>query len=163
MARIAPLLTALATLALALSGCSGGDDDSDPLPTDMPMNMDLQTHFEFGPSVGCLGTELATGGLNCVSFTQGPAMMPVDGFWLELDANYAGLDFTSTVGNELGDSDCWFVGDDATTILADAHNGAAVCSGTVPDEAAWLFIYSYAAPSTAITVDFTLPDMMSGA
>ncbi|HLF16830.1 MAG TPA: hypothetical protein VI796_05300 [Candidatus Thermoplasmatota archaeon] len=161
------LLALLLATAFLLAGCSGdgdsSDDGSDGTGTDDGGNggsggdrpVPEQTEFTFGPSLGCEGA--AQPGA-CISFAAGTAAPAVDGHWLALGEAYWDLDFTSTVNSVQGDSDCYFVAADAMTILGDASSGAGPCGGTVPDEAGYLFLYSYVDPSQGMTVTFLLPE-----
>lgn len=104
--------------------------------------------YEFGPSAGCIGDTDT-----CVSREAGPDEPPVDGFWVPLDERYVGAFMTTTIESARGDSDGWFIDADGATIT-DVHNGADAAEGSVPPGAAWLFVFSYADPSTAMTVSF---------
>jgi PKD repeat protein len=115
------------------------------------------SHFEFGSAAGCAGDILAEAGHKCISYDEGPSAQAVDGHWVPLDSRYWGKSFTSAMTPEqYTDTDCEFVASDAETSLGEAHNGAGPCQGVVPLGAAWIFIYSYAAPHQTLTVDFTL-------
>ncbi len=117
--------------------------------------------FTFGASkAGCVGdvhSFVSQVPLNCVNFQGGPSSPQVDGFWQPLDDRYVGRSFTSTIAtsNPLPDSDCYFVAPDAKTIVGDCTNGGNPAAGTVPAGTGWMFIYSYAAPSSSIVVTFT--------
>lgn len=114
-------------------------------------------HFEFGQAAGCAGDILAEAGQKCVSYAEGPSGQTVDGHWVPLDSRYWNKAFTSAmVPEQYTDTDCEFVASDAQTSLGEAHNSAGPCQGVVPLGAAWIFIYSYAAPHQTLTVDFTL-------
>lgn len=108
------------------------------------------THFEFDESLGCAGD---AGADKCISFQGGPDASGIDGYWLALDERYWGLQLTSTVDSAVGDSDCAFT-DAARAIIGTANNSNSPCAGPVPDGAAFLFIYPYAAPALGMTVDF---------
>jgi PKD repeat protein len=123
-------------------------------------------HVEFGPSFGCVGN---LGADVCLSFQGGPDSTGIDGHWLSLQAAHAGLHLTSLTrqsplgpvgvpvfGSVGADSDCVFT-DAALAILGDADNASGSCDGIVPEGAAFLFIYPYAAPATEIVVDFVTP------
>lgn len=108
--------------------------------------------FEFDPSAGCLG-DIGT----CISREGGPDASGIDGFWLELTDAYWGFLATITEpGNNLGDTDCQFYAPDASTVVGDASNGGDTCTGVVPDGTGWLFLYSYAEPSSGMTLEFTV-------
>lgn len=114
------------------------------------------THFEYGESWGCDGS---TGEPACVDFLAGPPGSDIDGHWIELGEPYWGLALTSTVdqgGLLLADSDCVFTDADVA-IIGDANNGSDPCTGTVPEGAAWLFIYPYGVGAFGMTVDFGVP------
>jgi len=111
-----------------------------------------ETHFEYGPTAGCVGDVTPT----CISRELGPTEEPVDGVWQPLDERYWGLAFTSTVDNVRGDSDCWAVDADMNNLADDLNGQAGPCAGTLPEGTAWLFIYSYAEPAPSMTLDFTL-------
>lgn len=115
-----------------------------------------QLVFEFGPSIGCAGDVLQAGGADCPTAVLGPGSTGPDGFWVPLDERYWGLSMVATadVPNVLGDTDGFFVRDDGTKMNADVNNGAGPAQGSVPDSAAWLFVYSYALPSQSMTVTF---------
>ncbi|MEK6985708.1 MAG: hypothetical protein AABX89_04945 [Candidatus Thermoplasmatota archaeon] len=111
------------------------------------------TVFEFPESFGCVG-DLAT----CFVLEMGPDASGIDGFWQVLDERYWGYLATNTAtGNVLGDSDCNFYAPDATTVLGEGNNGGAACTGIVPEGTGWILLYSYAEPSTGMTLEFTLP------
>lgn len=115
------------------------------------------THFEFGQAAGCAGDILAEAGAKCASYDQGPSGQTIDGHWVPLDNRYWNKAFTSAMTPaQYTDTDCEFVASDAETSLGEAHNGAGPCQGVVPVGAAWIFIYSYAAPHETLTVDFTI-------
>ena len=107
-------------------------------------------HFEYPESFGCAG-DVAT----CVSREGGPDASGIDGFWQELDDRYWGLGFAVT-GGAAGDSDCQAFDADQNN-LGDFSNGGSECTGVLPDGTAYLFLYSYAAPSLGLTLDFTVP------
>ncbi len=131
------------------NGGSGGDGNATQNRT-----LPEQLEFTFGPSLGCEG---ATAQGACVSFQAGPGVPAVDGFWVALGEPYWGLSFTSTISTVTGDSDCYFV-NDALEITGDASQGASPCAGTVPDGAAYLFLYPYVEPSQGMTMTFTVPE-----
>lgn len=106
--------------------------------------------FEYPESFGCVG-DFAT----CVSREEGPGASGIDGFWQELDDRYWGLTFAVS-GGANGDSDCQAFDADQTE-LGDFSNGGGECTGVLPDGAAYLFLYSYAAPSLGMTLEFTPP------
>lgn len=154
------LLALLVAGLVAFAGCLGGDDNGDDGPTDEPEPTEdpqedpapEQLEFSFGPSAGCEGS--LTGAGNCVSFQGGPSASGIDGHWLSLDESYWGLQFTTTIDSQTGDSDCYFVAEDETTILGNAHNGSSPCEGSVPDDTAFMFLYSYVEPATGMTITF---------
>lgn len=137
-----------------------GDDP--PLPP---------AHFEFGESFGCApASDYAAAPFSCLSFQGGPEATGFDGHWLALDERYWGLALTSVteqspvgpvdvpqLGTVGADSDCSFVKADTTTLLGDGNNGEFSCTAVVPVDAAFLFIYPYAAPGFSITLDFSFP------
>jgi PKD repeat protein len=114
--------------------------------------------FTFGASkAGCIGDAYAADGvLNCINFQGGPDSPQVDGFWQALDARYTGKSFTSTIttASPAADSDCYFVAEDASTIVGDCTNGSDPAAGKVPAGAAWFFIYPYATPASEMVVTF---------
>jgi hypothetical protein len=121
-----------------------------------------QLHFEFGESLGCASDANAlTGGSvppNCVSFHGGPDATGIDGHWLELDERYWGLAFVATADVPDGeDSDCFLLAPDATTIVADGHNGGGPCTGVVPEGTGWIFLYPWGTPALGMTLDFAAP------
>lgn len=120
-----------------------------PAPQEPEPEMPEKLSWEFGPSAGCAGDTGA-----CISLAAGPDQPPVDGFWIELDERYWGLSFTGTAENQRTDSDCWFIKDDGETKNGDANNADGPCAGTVPAETKWIFLYSYAEPATAMTLEF---------
>ena len=108
--------------------------------------------FEFDPSAGCAG-DLAT----CISREGGPDASGIDGFWLELTDAYWGFLATITeTGNQLHDTDCQFYAPDASTVVGEADNGGESCTGVVPDGTGWMFLYSYAEPSSGMTLEFSV-------
>lgn len=116
------------------------------------------THYEYGESLGCTG-DISPTGIVCIDWESGPPGSDVDGHWIALDASYWGLAVTSTIDQSnpaVADSDCVFTDADQA-ILAEGNNGGDPCAGTVPDGAAWLFIYAYGLPAASMTVDFALP------
>jgi hypothetical protein len=119
-----------------------------------------QLHFEFGESLGCTGDAHSLDSrapLNCVSYQGGPDATGIDGHWLALTPDYWGLLLTSTMAEPSGmnvDSDCYFLAEDASTETGTGSNGGNLCMGVVPDGTAWLFLYPWGAPATAMTVDF---------
>lgn len=138
------------TTSTGTSGTTSTTSTSTTSPSPEPRQPPEQTEFSFGPSAGCAADVSGS----CISFEAGPSAPPVDGFWLGLSEDYWGLSFTSTVDSTLGDSDCWFVRDDASTIISDANQGAGPCAGKVPKETAYLFLYPYAEPASGMTVTF---------
>lgn len=112
-----------------------------------------QMHFEFGESLGCTA-DISPTGIACISFELGPDGSGIDGFWIELTDLYWGLSFTSTVGNVRGDSDAAVLDADLAVMPVDVNGGGTQATGTIPEGAAWLFIFSYAEPSTGMTVTF---------
>jgi hypothetical protein len=115
-----------------------------------------QMHFEFGESLGCTA-DISPLGVACISFELGPDGSGIDGFWIELGELYWGLSFTSTVGNVRGDSDAVLVDADGAVMDVDVNGGGTQATGIIVPGAAWLFIFSYAEPSTGMTVDFAVP------
>lgn len=116
------------------------------------------THYEYGESLGCTG-DVSPTGIVCIDWESGPPGSDVDGHWIPLDASYWGLAVTSTIDQSnpaVADSDCVFTDADQA-ILAEGNNGGDPCMGTVPEGAAWLFIYAYGLPAAGMTVDFALP------
>lgn len=111
------------------------------------------THFEFGETLGCTG-DLPVGN-TCQDYDAGPPGSGTDGHWIPLGPSYWGWMLTSTVdqGPAIADSDCTFV-DEALAVVGNANNGGDACTGEVPDGAAWVFLYPYAAPALSLTVDF---------
>ena len=126
------------------NGDGNGDDDMQELPD--------QLEFSFGPSLGCEGSTV--GPETCLSFLAGPAASGIDGFWLELSEDYWGLSLSTTIASATGDSDCYFV-DSGMAVIADGHAGGGPCSGRVPDNTAYLFLYSYLEPQTGMTATFS--------
>ncbi len=93
----------------------------------------------------------------------GPDASGVDGFWLELTDTYWGFLATITeTGNQVGDTDCQFYAPDASTVVGEANNGGESCTGVVPDGTGWMFLYSYAEPSTGMTLEFTVQSTPTG-
>lgn len=124
-------------------------EDTLKVSTYTPIPPPDQTEFEFGPSLGCAG-DYGT----CVDRELGPVdALGLDGFWVELDERYWGYTITGTVSNVLGDSDGQFFNADLTE-LSDISNGGGPVAGTVPSGTAWLFVYSYGEPATAMTISF---------
>ena len=111
------------------------------------------TEFSYGESLGCAGDFLQIAGANCISALGGPEESGIDGFWQALDERYWGLEFTSTVANQLGDSDCYLTDADLN-VVGSGNNGSAACMGVVPEGTAWIFLYSYAEPATGQTLTF---------
>lgn len=160
------ILVLLLALFLSIAGCldsstqddgtdgEGEGDDGDDDDMDDNRTVPDQLEFSFGPSAGCDGSTV--GPETCVSFTGGPEASGVDGFWLALSEDYEGLEFTSTIESNLGDSDCVFVDADGG-VISDANQGADPCAGTVPSGTAHLFIYPYVEPSQGMTVTFQAP------
>ena len=111
------------------------------------------TEFSYGESLGCAGDFLQMVGADCISALGGPEQSGIDGFWQALDERYWGLEFTSTVANQLGDSDC-FLADADLDVVGEGNNGGAPCMGVVPEGTAWIFLYSYAEPATGQTLTF---------
>lgn len=165
----------LALAAAFLAGCSSNADTTDDANAgddagaDSTMNAtaNLATHFEFGPTAGCASDANAlSGGLvppNCISFNAGPMAPAVDGHWIPLNESYVGLQVTSDFVTQAPatpatthDSDCFFVAADATTLVGEAHNGAEVCTGVVPEGAAWMFYYPWGVPADSMTLDFAI-------
>lgn len=112
------------------------------------------THFEYGESWGCDGS---TGTPACIDFVAGPPGNDLDGHWIALGETYWGLALTSTVDQgpgPLADSDCVFTDDSGEGIIGEANNGSGPCTGTVPEGAAWLFVYPYGVGAFGMTVDF---------
>lgn len=112
-------------------------------------------HFEFADSLGCAGD---AGADNCISFVGGPETSGIDGYWQALDERYWGLSFTTTVNQvqpAVADSDC-AITDADHVILEEPNNGSSPCAGTVPQGAAWIFLYPYALPALAQTLTFTV-------
>jgi hypothetical protein len=108
--------------------------------------------FEYGPSLGCLGAPAL-----CVSQQFQAEMDGVDGHWQALDERYWGLAFNATNAGEYEDTDCTAFDADGKK-LADFHNDGGACGGdALPEGTAWLFMYSWIAPSTAMRLEFTLP------
>lgn len=169
------LILLLATLLLA--GCSDAPEEdaeppgtptASPSPSPSPGNTTPgpepeepeeererpeTLNFSYGPAAGCEGSLLGEG--NCVTFQAGPDAPEVDGHWQALDERYWGLRFTTTVDSAGGDSDCYFVRANGN-ILGNAHNGSGPCQGRVPDNTAFLFLYSYVEPHQAMTLQFRL-------
>lgn len=116
-----------------------------------------QLVFEFGPSLGCAGDVLQAAGGDCITALLGPGATGPDGFWIPLDERYWGLSMTSTTDlpNALGDTDGYFLDADEAVMSADINNGSGPAQGTVPNGAAWLFVYNYAVPSISFVVTFT--------
>lgn len=111
------------------------------------------TTFEFGPSVGCVSDVPI-----CVSYNLGPDASGIDGHWQELDNRYWGYVGTITDGGNVGgDTDCKWMAPDATTVLGDSSNGGGPCAGIVPEGTGWIFVNSWAEPSTGMTLEFTVP------
>lgn len=107
--------------------------------------------FEYGPSLGCAG-DFAV----CVSAEQGPEGEPVDGYWQELDKRYWDLEFLVLV--EPGeDSDCTAYDEDLEPIT-ELNGGSGPCDGRLPQGTKWLFMYSYAAPSLSMELEFFEPE-----
>jgi hypothetical protein len=112
----------------------------------------IQTVFEYeGEFLGCEPSATET----CISRELGPDEDPIDGVWVPLDERYWGLDFTGGASQPVvfSDTDCWFVSADMENI-GSANNGENPCTGTVPDGAAWIFLYPYAQPATAMSIQF---------
>ncbi len=116
-----------------------------------PRQLPEKLSWSFGPSLGCAG-DVGT----CISLEVGPGEPGIDGFFVELDELYWGLPFTSTVQNARADSDCWFVGEDGHTPIGEANNSDKACAGTVPPNAHYIFLYSYAEPSQGMTLTFVV-------
>lgn len=139
-----------------LDGSDGTDDDDmdDPEPTDDPDPEPApeQLEFSFGPGAGCEGS--LTGAGMCASFEGGPSASGIDGHWLALDDSYWGLQFSTTIESQTGDSDCYFVAEDEQDILGNAHNGSGPCQGSVPSNTAYMFLYSYVEPHQGMTLTF---------
>ncbi|MGB1698289.1 MAG: hypothetical protein ACPHK8_07810 [Thermoplasmatota archaeon] len=123
-----------------------------------PRQLPAETEFEFGESLGCVGDFATCIGIELVTKAGlAPAdATGIDGFWLPLTEEYWGLKLISTAGNVLGDSDCSFY-DEAFGVTGEANAGGGPCEGTVPNGSAWIYIYSYAEPSTGQTLSFSLP------
>ncbi len=133
-------------------------NDTPPSESEESQTPDIQTEFSFGPGAGCEGTSnTADAPPACIAFNLGPEMAPTevaDGYWIPLGEGYRAVSFTSTVENQLGDTDCFYTNADLE-IIGNAFNGGGPCQGKVPKDAAYLFIYSYAEPHQGITVTFT--------
>jgi hypothetical protein len=124
-------------------------------------------HFEFGPSLGCDGGGGNLGGdtyLLCASYAAGPVVNSVagataaaDGYWLPVTRAYWGLPFSTTNDSVLGENQVVFVGRDGK-FLGSACAGGSLgpCSSEVgaPRGTAWLFVFSWAAPSRAMSITF---------
>lgn len=116
-----------------------------------------ETHFEFGPAAGCLGDN---GGGSCRSIDlaqQTGQVQSIDGHFQALDERYWGLEavaVNSGVGSANADTDCYFL-DDGFTIIGEANNGGGPCTGSVPGGSAYIFIFSWGAPTDAMTLDFS--------
>jgi len=128
----------------------------------VPTVLPPETHFEFGESGGCDGSDYGgrtSAGPACIEFQAGPGGTgaAIDGHWIELGQPYWGLLMTSTVDQVDGgsDSDCVFTDGDGNTI------GTVIdpdpCAGAVPAGVAWVFIHPYMGPASSVTVDFALP------
>lgn len=141
------------------AGTDPDDENSkpEPAPEEDP-EPEIQTEFTFGPGAGCDGNSGLLGGpVTCASFNAGPETAPTevaDGYWIPLGEGYERVKFTSTVENQLGDSDCFYT-NEALEITGDAFNSDGPCEGTVPTGTAYLFIFSYVEPHQGITVTFT--------
>jgi PKD repeat protein len=119
-------------------------EDGDPAPP--PPD---PTTFTFGPSAGCV-TEHG----QCTA--GGPSADGVLGHWQAFDFRYWGYTATVTeAGNVLNDTDCRLYAPDATTMLADGSNVDQPCSAVIPEGTGWIFINSWAEPSTGMTLEIT--------
>jgi hypothetical protein len=116
-------------------------------PTEPP-----QLVFEFGPSLGCVTEAEACVGV-ALAQNAGEFVSGIDGHWIPLDERYWGLGFTSDSDHPLGDTDC-LIFDDAVAQIGEGNNGGGPCQGQVPNNAAWLYFFPWAAPATASTVTF---------
>lgn len=132
------------------AGTDPEDANSNPGASEPETMVDIQTKYSWGPGLGCTGDLV---GSTCLSFNQGPGN-DLDGVWIELTDDHAGVAFTTTVANVLGDSDCEFT-DASGAVISDANQGQAPCSGTVPAGAAWMHLYSYVEPHAGMTLTFT--------
>lgn len=124
-----------------------------------PRQLPEPSHFEYGPALGCAGDVDTCIGMLLV--TSPIAMSPeeadgIDGYWQPLTEEYWGLVMETTVDSVSGDSDCNFF-NAAFEIIGAPNNVDQPCGGVVPDETAWLFLYSYAEPNTGQTATFKLP------
>lgn len=119
-----------------------------------------ETHFEYGPSGGCLTETHSVGGVvSCISYQLGPNDgNGIDGWWQPLDERYWGASLTSTMDSPTTshDSDCFFLDDDHE-VLDSGHNGGDECKmDAIPEGTAWMFIFPWVDPATGLTVDITL-------
>lgn len=103
--------------------------------------------FEMGATAGCVSE------VTCLSRELGPGGSGIDGHWIELTEAYWGFAFVVD-GAFGGDSDCQALDADEAD-LGDFSNGAGACAGVLPDGAAWLFINSWAGPTTGMTLTFS--------
>jgi hypothetical protein len=110
--------------------------------------------FEFGPTPGCVG-DFAT----CLSKELGPEHSGVDGHWVPLDESYWGLQFVVTnEGIPYEDTDCAAFFESMDQIGTDLNGGGGPCGGLLPRQTAWLFLYSYAAPTPGLKLEFSIPE-----
>lgn len=119
-----------------------------------------QTTFEYGQTMGCASDANAINPAvppNCISFHLGPTQPIIDGQWQALDQRYWGLTafVTITGTHQVGqDSDCYFVDADLE-IISTGHNAGGPCTGEVPEETAFMYLYPWAEPATTMILEFS--------
>ncbi len=125
------------------------------IPWDYPA---LEGGITTPPVTGCQSDVRFT----CQGFMAGPYASMHQGWWVPLDLRHEGATVDTDIlladaRAGLVDTDCYFL-DHMLNVVGSAHGGLGPCSGEVPANAWWMYIFPYAAGDTlpGLYIDITL-------